>query len=54
LGTYADTGLKAARDKRNRARKLVSSGVDASEARRAEKASHAAVITNTFEAVVRE
>jgi integrase len=54
LGTYPDTGLKAARDKRDRARELVSSGVDPSEARRAQKASHATVITNSFEAVARE
>ena len=54
LGTYPDTGLKAAREKRDAARQLLETGVDPSEARRAEKASNSQVATNSFEAVARE
>ncbi|HZJ17491.1 MAG TPA: integrase arm-type DNA-binding domain-containing protein [Chthoniobacteraceae bacterium] len=54
LGTYPDTGLKAARERRDAARRLLESGVDPSEARRAEKASTLQVGTNSFEAVARE
>ena len=54
LGTYPDTGLKAARERRDAARKLLATGVDPSEARRAEKASNSQVATNGFEAVARE
>lgn len=54
LGTYPDTGLKAARERRDAARKLLETGVDPSEARRAEKASNSQVGTNSFEAVARE
>ena len=34
MGTYPDTPLKAARDRRDRARALLEEGVDPSEARR--------------------
>ena len=74
LGIYPDTGLKAARERRDaqslpapresdntampsattQARKLLETGVDPSEARRAEKASNSQVATNSFEAVARE
>lgn len=54
MGTYPDTTLKAARDKRDRAREQLASGVDPSEARRAEKASRAAPVLNGFEVVARE
>ena len=54
MGTYPDTGLKAARDRRDRARALLEDGVDPSEARRAEKATRSEVVTNGFEAVARE
>ena len=54
MGTYPDTGLKAARDRRDRARALLEEGVDPSEARRAEKASRSEVVVNGFEAVARE
>ena len=54
MGTYPDTPLKAARDKRDRARALLEDGVDPSEARRAEKASRSEVVVNGFEAVARE
>ena len=52
LGTYPDTGLKAARERRDAARKLLGTGVDPSEARRAEKASGSQA--NSFAAVARE
>jgi integrase len=54
LGTYPDTGLKAARERRDAARKLLEAGVDPSEARRAVKASNSQGTTNSFEAVARE
>ena len=41
LGTYPDTGLALAREKADRARKLVAAGEDPSEARKAEKADRA-------------
>ena len=54
MGTYPDTGLKAAREKRDRARALLAEGVDPSETRRAEKASRSQAVSNGFEAVARE
>lgn len=54
MGTYPDTTLKAARDKRDRARELLSDGVDPSETRRTEKASRSAPVLNGFESVARE
>ena len=54
LGTYPDTGLKAVRDKRDQARRLVAQGVDPSAARKAEKASRSEAVVNSFEAVARE
>lgn len=54
LGTYPDTSLKLAREKRDRARELLAAGVDPSEARKAEKASRSAAVENGFEAVARE
>ena len=54
LGTYPDTGLKAVRDKRDQARRLIAQGVDPSAARKAEKASRSEIVVNGFEAVARE
>lgn len=54
MGTYPDTGLKAARDKRDQAREQLAQGVDPSQARRVEKANKAEQAPNTFEAVARE
>lgn len=54
MGTYPDTPLKAARERRDRARALLEEGVDPSEARRAEKASRSEAVVNSFEAVARE
>jgi integrase len=42
LGTYPDTTLKQARDKRDEARKQLAAGVDPSEARKIDKAARAA------------
>jgi integrase len=50
LGTYPDTSLKLARDKRDDARSQLAGGVDPSVARRAEKTAEA----DSFEAVARE
>ena len=54
LGTYPDTGLKAVRDRRDQARRLIAQGVDPSAARKAQKASRSEVVVNGFEAVARE
>ena len=54
MGTYPDTGLKAAREKRNRAREVLAEGVDPPDARHAEKASRSEAVVNSFEAVARE
>ena len=54
LGTYPDTGLKDARDKRDAARRLLASAVDPGEHRKAEKAAGADRAANSFEVVARE
>lgn len=54
MGTYPDTGLKAARAKQDQARELLAQGVDPSDARRAERASKSEQASNSFEAVARE
>lgn len=54
MGTYPDTPLKAARDKRDRARAVLEEGVDPSAVRRSEKASRSEIVVNGFEAVARE
>jgi integrase len=54
MGTYPDTGLKAARAKRDQARELLAQGVDPSDARRAERASKSEQASNSFDAVARE
>jgi hypothetical protein len=54
LGTYPDTGLKAVREKRDQARRLIAQGVDPSAVRKAEKASRSQVAVNSYEAVARE
>lgn len=51
LGTYPDTGLKEAREKRDEARRQLAGGEDPSQARKAEKAAKAAEALNTFRAV---
>jgi integrase len=54
LGTYPDVGLKAARDRRDVARKLVADGIDPGENRKAVKAAKAGEAANSFEVVARE
>lgn len=54
LGTYPDTGLADARGKRDEARKLLASGVDPGEHRKAEKAAGEDRAANSFEVVARE
>jgi integrase len=54
LGSYPDTGLKDAREKREAARKLLAAGVDPSEYRKAVKAAGIELTTNTFEAIARQ
>jgi len=54
LGTYPDTPLKAAREKRDAARTQLAAGIDPGEARKAVKAAHRDVATDSFEAVARE
>jgi integrase len=54
LGTYPDTGLADARDRRDVARKLLAAGADPSEQRKAEKAAGEERGANSFEVVARE
>ena len=50
LGTYTDTSLKEARERRDAARKQLAAGEDPSAARRADKAAKRAEALNNFEA----
>lgn len=54
FGTYPDTGLADARDKRDAARKLLASGADPGEHRKAAKAAGLEKAANSFEVVARE
>lgn len=54
LGTYPDTSLSDARDKRDAARKLLAAGVDPGEQRKAVKAAGEERAANSFEVVARE
>lgn len=54
LGTYPDTGLADAREKRDTARKLLAQGVDPGAQRKAEKAAGMERAANSFEVVARE
>lgn len=54
LGGYPDVGLKAAREKRDEARKQLADGIDPSEHRKVTKAARAEAVGNSFEAVARE
>ncbi|PLK47287.1 integrase arm-type DNA-binding domain-containing protein [Uliginosibacterium sp. TH139] len=54
LGVYPETTLKAARDKRNEARKQLEAGTDPGSARKAEKRRALVSRANSFEAVARE
>lgn len=54
LGTYPDVSLKDAREKRDKERKLLASGIDPGINRKAEKASRGERALNSFEVVGRE
>lgn len=54
LGVYPEITLKAAREKRDAARKLIANGADPSEAKRAEKLAQSIGAANSFAAVARE
>ena len=54
LGTYPDTGLADARDKRDAARKLLAAGVDPGEQRKAVKAAGEERATNSFAVIAAE
>ena len=54
LGTYPNTSLKGARDKRDEAKKLLARGINPSAQRQAVKAGIIGKTENTFEAVTRE
>jgi integrase len=54
LGTYPDTGLAEAREKRDAARKLLAAGVDPGEQRKAARAAGEERAANSFEVIARE
>lgn len=54
LGTYPEVSLKAARERRDDARKLLADGVDPSENRKAIKSAKTERAANSFEVVARE
>lgn len=54
LGTYPDTSLKDAREKRKQARELLTNGIDPAEQRKARKTATETARRNTFEGVASE
>ncbi|MFA5919784.1 MAG: integrase arm-type DNA-binding domain-containing protein [Methylococcaceae bacterium] len=54
FGTYPDTGLQQAREKRDAARKQLADGIDPGENRKAVKSSKAESAANCFEIIARE
>ena len=54
LGVYPDVSLRDARERRDKARKLVADGVDPSENRKAQKSAMSNSLANSFEVVTRE
>ena len=54
LGIYPDVSLKAARERRDEARRLLAEGIDPGEHRKATKTMKAERAANSFEAVARE
>jgi integrase len=54
MGTYPDTGLAEAREKRDAARKLLAVGVDPGAQRKAEKTAGTERAANSFEVIARE
>ena len=54
MGTYPDTGLAEARERRGAARKLLTAGTDPGAQRKAEKAAGSERAANSFEVIARE
>jgi hypothetical protein len=54
LGVYPDVGLKDARERRDRSRKLIADGIDPAENRKALKSARISKGANSFEVVARE
>ena len=54
MGTYPDTALAKARERRDEARKLLADGIDPSQHRKATKAAGTECAANSFEVVARE
>nr|WP_264674105.1 integrase arm-type DNA-binding domain-containing protein [Laribacter hongkongensis] len=54
LGVYPAVSLKDARERRDEARKLLASGIDPGEARKAQKAAGSLNAANSFEVIARE
>ena len=54
IGVYPATGLRDAREARERAKRLLKKGIDPSQHRRAENTNRAAAHTNTFDAIAAE
>ena len=54
LGVYPEVSLKAARDKRDEARRMLADGIDPSEARKAAKARALQMAEDSFEAIAME
>jgi integrase len=54
FGTYPDTGLADAREKRDEARKLLARGIDPGDQRKATKAARRLAVANSFEVIARE
>ena len=54
LGTYPDTGLAHAREKRDAARKQLAAGIDPGANRKAEKVAGTDRAANSFEVIARE
>ena len=54
FGTYPDTGLKDARERREAARKLLANGIDPGENRKVQKAAKLERAENSFEVIARE
>lgn len=54
VGTYPDTSLKTARERRDAARKLLADGIDPGDNRKAQKAAKVDRAANSFEVIARE
>lgn len=54
LGVYPEVTLKAARDRRDEARKLLAAGVDPGAQRKADKRDRRTAVANSFEVIARE